>query len=149
MQRNKSLIFWGGLIHFKTYFLFTAKCSVTPTPEPGAIQDIWHVQQLTPGGLTIPTTSVGLTLCAEHTCRPPWGRADGMGSWAAAGRKTLAGSWQPQLNLQGGMELSAPHPGLAGVIRGISAWDEGEPASDCPFQVFVLDQLSVSVDGLP
>lgn len=38
MQRNKSLIFQGDLINFKS--LFSAKSSVTSTPEPGAIQDI-------------------------------------------------------------------------------------------------------------
>lgn len=57
------------------------------------------------------------------------------------------------------LTASAEPPGRDGAVWSppwaISAWDERgektfmEPASDCSFQGFVLDQLRVSVDGLP
>lgn len=70
-RETKASCFREVLSTLKAFFLFTAKCSVTSTPEPAAIQDIWHVQQLTSGGFRIPTTFVGLPLCAEHTCKSP------------------------------------------------------------------------------
>lgn len=66
-RETKASYFREVLSILKTYFLWTSKCSVTSTPEPGVIQDIWHVQQLIPGVFSIPTTFVGLTL-AEHMC---------------------------------------------------------------------------------